>query len=83
MTHAKDHEGALRREQDLLMNSSVFSSCIEGGGGGMATQGWTGTFVLGWRYGSERARRGWPGLKWVQSLRNCLNYNGARLAIAT
>ena len=22
-------------------------------------------FFLGWRYGSERARRSWPGLKWV------------------
>ena len=46
-------------------------------------KGRTGTFVLGWRYGSERARRAWPGLKWVQSLRKLLNYNGARVAIAT
>ena len=32
-------------------------------------RGWTGTFVLGWRYGSERTRRAWPGFKWVRSLR--------------
>ena len=28
-----------------------------------------GQFFLGWRYGSERARRAWLGLKWVRSLR--------------
>ena len=28
-------------------------------------QGRTGTFVLGWRYDSERARRAWPRLKWM------------------
>ena len=28
-------------------------------------QGRTGTFSLGWRYGSNRARRASPGLKWV------------------
>ena len=46
-------------------------------------QGRTGIFVLGWRYSSERARRAWPGLKLVQSLKKLLNYNGARVAIAT
>ena len=32
------------------------------------SQGRTDTFVLGGRYGSEKARRAWPGLEWVQSL---------------
>ena len=41
---------------------------------GPDVQGRTGTFVLGWRYGSKRARRAWPGLKWVQSLRKTFQF---------
>ena len=40
------------------------------------------TLFLGWRYGSERARRAWPGIKWV-SLAVCIqNCKGSQVAIA-
>ena len=46
-------------------------------------QGRTGTFVVGWRCGSDGPVGRGQALNGCSHLVNFLNYNGARVAIAT